>query len=117
LDLLRAVAASPLPVLDELLASGLLVADGERLRFRHEIARLAVQEAVAPHRRADIHARILAALDSLGCDDDARMAFHAEGAGDGPAVFRHASAAARQAAGLASHREAVTQYERTAVCR
>ncbi|HTQ91027.1 MAG TPA: AAA family ATPase, partial [Streptosporangiaceae bacterium] len=112
LNLLRSVTASPLPVLDELLASGLLVVDGERLRFRHEIARLAVQEAVAPHRRADIHARILAALDSLGCDDDARMAFHAEGARDGPAVFRYASAAARQAAGLASHREAVTQYER-----
>ena len=112
LDLLTSVTASPLPVLDELLASGLLAVDGQWLKFRHEIARVAVEQAVAPHRRAGVHARILDALGSLGCDDDARMAFHAEGAGDGPAVFRYASSAARQAADLASHREAVTQYER-----
>ena len=40
------------------------------------------------------------------------MAFHAEGAGDGPAVFRYASSAARRAAELASHREAAAQFER-----
>ena len=90
LDLLTSVTASPLPVLDELLASGLLAVDGQWLKFRHEIARVAVEQAVAPHRRAGVHARILDALGSLGCDDDARMAFHAEGAGDGPAVFRYA---------------------------
>ena len=49
---------------------------------------------------------------SLGCDDDARMAFHAEAAGDGPAVLRYAPRAARQAAELASHREAAAQFER-----
>ena len=65
-----------------------------------------------PHRRADIHARILAALGSLGCGDDARMAFHAEAAGDGPAVLHHAPRAARQAAELGSHREAAAQFER-----
>src|SRR5262249_23953093 len=52
------------------------------------------------------------ALGSFGCDDDARMAFHAEAAGDGAAVLRHAPAAARRAAGLGSHREAAAQYER-----
>ncbi len=40
------------------------------------------------------------------------MAFHAEAAGDGPAALRHASAAARRAAALASHREAAAQFER-----
>src|SRR5258707_6608045 len=40
------------------------------------------------------------------------VAFHAEAAGDGPAVVRHASAAARRAAALASHREAAAQFER-----
>ena len=66
LDLLTSVTASPLLVLDELLASGLLAADGQWLRFRHEIARLAVEQAVAPHRRAGMHARILNALGLLG---------------------------------------------------
>ena len=82
LDLLTSVTASPPHLLDELLASGfsLKMAVAE---VRHEIARLAVQQAVALHRRADIHARILAALGLLGCGDDARLAFHAEAAGDG----------------------------------
>jgi predicted ATPase len=99
LDLLTSVTASALPVLDELLVSGLLAEDGGWLRFRHEIARLAVEQAVAPHRRADVHARILAALRSLGGDDEARMAFHAEAAGDRAAVLHHAPRAARRAAG------------------
>src|SRR5580698_4619623 len=75
--------------LDELSASGLLVDEGTGLRFRHEIARLAG-----------------------GSHDDARMAFHAEGAGDEEAVVRHASLAARRAVDLGSHREAAAQYER-----
>jgi DNA-binding CsgD family transcriptional regulator/tetratricopeptide (TPR) repeat protein len=112
LDLLTSVAASALPVLDELLVSGLLAEDGGRLRFRHEIARLAVEQAVTPHRRADLHVRILAALGSLGCGDDARMAFHAEAAGNGSAVLRHAPRAARRAAGLGAHRQAAAQFER-----
>ena len=91
---------------------GLLAEDGGWLRFRHEIARLAVEQAVAPYRRGAVHVRILAALGSLGCDDDARMAFHAEAAGDRPAVLHHAPRAARQAAELGSHREAVAQFQR-----
>jgi hypothetical protein len=97
---------------DELLAAGLLTGDGVALKFRHEIARLAVQEAIPAHRRGLIHARILDALRQSGGHDDARMAFHAEGAGDGPAVLRYAPAAAQRAAELGAHREAAAQYER-----
>ena len=110
--LLDSVAGCPPSVIDELLASGLLTGDGAAVTFRHEIARLAVAGAVAAHRGSAIHARILASLQALGCDDDACMAFHAEAAGDGPAALRYASAAARRAAALASHREAATQFER-----
>ena len=59
-----------------------------------------------------IHGLVLAALRSFGCDDDARLAFHAEAAGNGEGVLRYAAAAARRAARLASHREAAAQYER-----
>ena len=110
--LLDSVAGCPPSVIDELLASGLLTGDGAAVTFRHEIARLAVAGAVAAHRGSAIHARILASLQALGCDDDACMAFHAEAAGDGQAALRYASAAARRAAALASHREAATQFER-----
>jgi DNA-binding CsgD family transcriptional regulator/tetratricopeptide (TPR) repeat protein len=115
LALLESVADVPSSAIDELPASGLIVGDGKRLRFRHEIARLAVEDAVTAHRRSAIHARILASLQALGCDDDAQMAFHAEAAGDGLAALRHASAAGRQAAALGSHREAAAQFER-ALC-
>jgi len=110
--LLEWVADCPPAAVDVLLASGLLAADGAALRFRHEIARLAVEDAVGVHRRGDIHARILASLQALGCDDDARLAFHAEAAGDGPTALRYASTAARLAVSLASHREAAAQFER-----
>ena len=96
------------------LASGLLTVDGARLGFRRGIARLAVAAgdlAASPPRL--IHARVLDALAAGGCDDDARLAFHAEGAGDGPAAVRlRPRAAARQAAELASHRESAAQFER-----
>lgn len=112
LPLLRSVMECSAEVLDELLASGLLAGDGTRLKFRHELARLAVEDAIADHRRGVIHARILDALYAQGCDDDATMASHAEAAGDGPAVLRHAPAAARRASELDSHRVAFAQYER-----
>jgi DNA-binding CsgD family transcriptional regulator/tetratricopeptide (TPR) repeat protein len=116
LGLLRSVTACSPQAVDEILTSGLLAEDGGWLRFRHEIARLAVEQAIPAHRRSVIHARILAALTALGCDDDARMAFHAEGAGDWPAVLHHAPRAAWQAVELGSHREAAAQFERALRC-
>jgi DNA-binding CsgD family transcriptional regulator/tetratricopeptide (TPR) repeat protein len=65
-----------------------------------------------PARRSELHARILQGLRNLGCDDDARLAFHAEEAGDGPAALEHAVSAGRRARTLASHREAAGQFER-----
>jgi DNA-binding CsgD family transcriptional regulator len=111
--LLEAVTDVPPSAVDELLGAGLLTGDGAALKFRHEIARLAVQDAVPAHRRGLIHARILDVLSGCGGgDDDARMAFHAEGAGDGPAVLRYAAAAGRRATELGAHRAAAAQYER-----
>ncbi len=114
--LIETVSPGSSALVDELLSSGLLIEDGRRLTFRHEIARLAAERAIPAHRRVGIHTRILAALIGLGCTDDARLAFHAEEAGDVPAVLRYATAAARRAGRLASHREAAAQYERALRC-
>ena len=62
LDLLDELVAPEPEAWDALLDSGLLVAEGGDLRFRHEITRLAVQETVPPHRAAPVHARVLALL-------------------------------------------------------
>ena len=110
--LLESATECPPSAVDELLGAGMLTGDGAALRFRHEIARLAVQDAIPAHRRGLIHARILDVLRRSGADDDARLAFHAEGAGDGPAVLCYAPAAAGRASGLGAHREAAAQYER-----
>jgi DNA-binding CsgD family transcriptional regulator len=111
-SLLTSVTGCAVAVVDEILAAGLVGEDGAWLRFRHEIVRLAVEQSVAGYRRAGIHASVLAALRQAGCDDAARLAFHAEGAGDGQAVLTYAPCAARLAAELASHREAAAQFER-----
>jgi DNA-binding CsgD family transcriptional regulator/tetratricopeptide (TPR) repeat protein len=71
-----------------------------------------VEQSVPAHRAAARHAGILGALGTLGGADDARLAFHAEAAGDAAAVLRYAPPAARRAAELASHREAAAQFER-----
>ncbi|WP_281173595.1 helix-turn-helix transcriptional regulator [Actinokineospora inagensis] len=109
---LLAEVCPDLVALDELPASGLLVVDGRWFRFRHEIARLAVAQAIPAHRAHSIHQRLLTALCARGCADEARMAFHAEECGDGEAVLRYAPAAARRAARLGSHHEAAAQFER-----
>ena len=84
---------------------------GTRLSFRHELARLAIEGAVAAGRRRELHARLLRVLETRG-SDPARLAHHADAAGDGERVLRYARAAAREASGRGSHREAARQYER-----
>jgi DNA-binding CsgD family transcriptional regulator/tetratricopeptide (TPR) repeat protein len=98
--------------LDVLVGSGMLVDDAGGLRFRHEIARQAVQAEVAPHRAVELHRAILHALIAGGSGDDARLAFHADAARDSPRALEHARRAARTAAAMASHREAAAQLER-----
>ncbi|MGZ4478711.1 MAG: ATP-binding protein [Nocardioidaceae bacterium] len=110
--LLAEVTRAGHPVVDELLVCGVLVADGDRLRFRHELARMAVAQEVAPHRRTAGHRDILRAQLDRGCDDDAVLAFHAEGAADVARVLYHAPRAAARASRLGAHREATAQYER-----
>ena len=91
--------------LDELVAAGLLTSDGDGLRFRHELSRRAVESAVPPHRRVAGHRALLDALVARACDDDdARLAYHAEGAGDADLVapLRAPAAAPGRRAGRAS---------------
>jgi DNA-binding CsgD family transcriptional regulator len=111
--LAEAAAAAPDHV-DECVAAGMLREEAGGVGFRHELARLAVERALAPGRRAELHRRALAGLlaQPSAAPDPARLAHHAEAAGDAAAVLDHAPAAARRAAGLGAHREAAAQYAR-----
>lgn len=108
--LLDAVARDELDQLDACLASGVLLTVGDGVAFRHELARLAVESAVPPHRRRALHAKIMGALEGTG--QLSRLAHHAEGAGDSAAVLEYAPEAARRAAAASAHREAAAQYAR-----
>ena len=112
--LLAALVDDAAAAADECVGIGMLRAQGELLAFRHELARQAVLDTIAPARRRALHARALSALAAppLGAPDLARLAHHADGAGDGAAVLVHAPAAAARAAALGAHREAAEQYAR-----
>jgi len=112
--LLEAVAPEELTAADECLDGGVLRAEGDTLAFRHELARLAVEAVLPPHRRRALHAAILRALagPAVGVPSPSRLAHHAEGAGDAAAVLAHAVAAAREAASRGAQREAAAQYAR-----
>ena len=97
--------------LDEALDRGVLLLTGDLLMFRHELARLTVLDEIPLLRRRTGHRQVLQWLQDHD-GDPARMAYHAEAAGQGDAAHEHALVAAARAARLGSHREAVEQYER-----
>ena len=112
--LLEALAADAVEALDECVASGMVVTEPSGVAFRHELGRLAVEQSVALSRTVELHRRALALLADPpeGAPDLARLAHHAEAAGDAAAVLRFAPAAAVRAASLGAHREAAAQYAR-----
>ena len=109
---LIAVVAERTEGLDDCLNSGVLVSEPTGVRFRHELARIAVEDAIAGHRKREMHARVLASLRERPDAALAQLAHHAEGALDAPAVLEFAKRAATQAVQMSAHREAAAQYSR-----
>jgi DNA-binding CsgD family transcriptional regulator/tetratricopeptide (TPR) repeat protein len=112
--LLEALAGGALARLEECLASGMLEAQPRGLTFRHELARVALEESLLPNRRLALHRQALITLATppAGVPDLARLAHHAYAAADAPAVLRYAPAAAMRAASVGAHREAAALYAR-----
>ncbi len=93
---------------------GLLMIDGSFVRYRHELARRAVEETLSGARRVALHREVLAALGRRGASA-ARLAHHAWQADDAEALVRHGFAAGREAAAARSHREAIDLLARVAL--
>ena len=110
--LLAKVVDEPAP--EDALARGLLQARDRLYAFRHELARQAILDAADPATRISLNARVLAALDSAedANRSAARLAHHADEAGDSAAVLRFAPQAAREAAAAGAHRQAAAQLAR-----
>jgi tetratricopeptide (TPR) repeat protein len=112
--LLEALAGAAVGAVDECVSAGMLVAEGDGVVFRHELARLSLESSVGPARKARLHRRALAAISGRPGPalDFARLAHHAEAAGDADAVVRFALPAAERASSTGAHREAAAQYGR-----
>ena len=80
------------------------------VRFRHELTRRVVEDALFVPRRHALHRRLLAVLEAARrTSDPARLAHHARSAAEPRAILRHAVAAGKRAAAARAHREAAAQ--------
>jgi DNA-binding CsgD family transcriptional regulator/tetratricopeptide (TPR) repeat protein len=113
-ELTLAVCGEAADSVDECLASGVLRQVTGGIAFRHELARVTVEDSLSPTRRLALHRAVLLALtdSTRGADDLARLAHHAENAADADAVLRYAPAAAEEATRAGAHRQAAAQYSR-----
>ncbi|HZF81049.1 MAG TPA: AAA family ATPase, partial [Rubrivivax sp.] len=110
---LEALAAAESAAIEEGLATGVLCVDGGAITFRHELARQAVLCAMTPTRAMSLHRMAQRALLAKALPHaTARLALHAEGAGDAEAVRRWAPVAAREAAARGAHQQAAQHWAR-----
>lgn len=112
--LLRAMPAVTAEGSDECVEAGMLRSTPPLYAFRHELARQAVLTGISPGRLGALHWQALERLRELPISPRpyARLAEHAEVAGDASATLEFALAAGDLAASLGSHREAAFQYGR-----
>jgi DNA-binding CsgD family transcriptional regulator/tetratricopeptide (TPR) repeat protein len=112
--LLEAVRPDQFAALGECLTSGMLAGQNGAVAFRHELARMAIEESIPPDRALQLHRRTLEALANPldGAADVTRLAHHAEAANDHPAMLRFGRAAGERASALGAHREAAAQFSR-----
>jgi DNA-binding CsgD family transcriptional regulator/tetratricopeptide (TPR) repeat protein len=103
---LASVAPSRTDAIAECEEAGILEVRGDSLTFRHELARRAVEGDLAEIERRRLNLVCLEAAERLGFDL-ARLAHHAREAEDTEAMVRILPVAARRAAGMESHSEAV----------
>jgi ATP/maltotriose-dependent transcriptional regulator MalT len=84
---------------------GVIEVDPEKLAFRHELARRAIESSLSGTERLILHREVLARLKEWGQADPARILHHAIEAGDAETIVVVGPDAARRAARAGAHRE------------
>lgn len=103
--------------LDRCLNCGLLEADAEWIRFRHDLARIVIENSLSAPASQALHGRVLDALVRQRSEvPAARLAHHATRAGDVAAILQYAPQAAREAVQRKAHREAIAHYSAALAC-
>lgn len=108
-EVLDAVVEDAHAAIAQCTAAGLLHLEGGGLRFRHELARRAVEASLPAGRAAALHAAMFDALGVRGAPV-VRLVHHAAQAGLSGAVLALAPQAAREAAQACAHRQAAALY-------
>lgn len=91
--------------------SGILELQPHGLAFRHELARRALELSITETRRRDINKAVVEALIAHGDPELGRVVHHAVAAADVETVLEWAPLAAREAATMGSHRQALAHFE------
>lgn len=94
---------------DAAVQHGVLVGVRSGYRFRHELARLAVEQSLTPPALVDLHRKMIRLLTDAGSMDLSRLAHHATNAEDPALILEYALPAAREASH--SQREAAAFFE------
>lgn len=100
--LLDEITGHSAAALDECVGAGMLRLEADTLAFRHELARLAVENSLPDFRRRALNAQVLRALSSRAPEQTqvARLVHHAAQACDTGSVLRFAPLAARRGGGI-----------------
>jgi DNA-binding CsgD family transcriptional regulator/tetratricopeptide (TPR) repeat protein len=96
--------------LDECVEKGMLSLDGGIVRFRHELARRAIEASIAPARLRSMHQKVVEILTRRSDARAGAIAHHAERAGDVQALLKFAQRAGEQAALAGAPREAAAHF-------
>ena len=92
---------------EECMRSGMLNTSSKTLAFRHELARRAVHQAMAPLRRRELHAAALELLKRREHARAAELAHHAQEAAAMEELVLYSRRAADEADELGAHRESL----------
>lgn len=110
--LVREILAPAEESLESCVDGGLLLYDRGTLRFRHELARQAVEHSLPPTKSVQLHSRVLRALlnSDVAQITLPRIVHHSAHAGDNDVVLKFAPQAGRRAAAMGAHKEAAAHY-------
>ena len=110
IQVVRRILGDVVDLVEECERRRILEVHGEALRFRHELARRAVEGELEEIRRRDLNLAVLEASEAMG-EPLSRCAHHARRAHDPDAMLRLLPEAAREASILESHREALSHLQ------
>jgi tetratricopeptide (TPR) repeat protein len=96
--------------LDRALASAVLIVDEGRYRFRHALVRQALVDAIAPHRRLDLHREVASRLEHAGAAPGL-VGQHWLAAGEVDRALSCSLAAAREAFRLGTYEDVLRHVD------